>query len=58
MSEQKALLAKKWRNTVALAKQECWKQKIESMNTSSDLYKLMSWNKSRHHKTPPPLLYN
>lgn len=43
------------RNTVASAKREYWKKKIEDIKSSQDVYILMRWGTLRHTCVAPPL---
>ena len=49
--------AKMFRATVAYAKREHWKSRIEGMGSSQDVYKLMRWGSSRNASITPPLRY-
>ncbi|POS88366.1 hypothetical protein EPUL_000107 [Erysiphe pulchra] len=58
MNSKRTSLAKKFPKAASAAKREFWKCKVESMTSSSEVFKLMSWNKPRQTKYPPPLNYN
>ncbi|KAI0992646.1 hypothetical protein K3495_g15539, partial [Podosphaera aphanis] len=50
--------ARAYRNTIAGAKREYWKSRIENMKSLPDIYRLKRWTNPRHTKIPPPLLFN
>ncbi|KAI0995753.1 hypothetical protein K3495_g12427 [Podosphaera aphanis] len=50
--------AKAYRNSIAGAKREYWKTRIEDMKFLPDIYRLMRWINPRHTKIPQPLLFN
>ncbi|KAI0995288.1 hypothetical protein K3495_g12894 [Podosphaera aphanis] len=49
--------AKSFRATVAAAKREHWKRKVEAMKSSSDVFGLMRWAVPSQMKIPPPLMH-
>ncbi|KHJ30457.1 putative eka-like protein [Erysiphe necator] len=53
--EEHNLRARKFRKTVASAKKEHWKRRIEDMKSSRDAYKLMRWAAPQHSSNTPPL---
>ncbi|KAI1004666.1 hypothetical protein K3495_g3552 [Podosphaera aphanis] len=48
---------KSLRATVAAAKREHWKRKVEAMKSSSDVFGLMRWAAPTQMKIPPPLMH-
>ena len=48
--------AKALRATVASAKREPWKMRVEAIRSTIDIFKLMQWSKPRLPKVPPRLL--
>ncbi|KAI1002861.1 hypothetical protein K3495_g5343 [Podosphaera aphanis] len=49
--------ANSFRATVAVAKSEHRKRKVEAMKSSSDIFGLMRWATPRQIKIPPPLMH-
>ena len=56
--EERTTYAKILRSTVASAKREHWKKRIETMRSCSDVYKMMRWAAPKHQKIPPPLRHD
>ena len=55
--DERIASAKAYRATVASAKREYWKIQVESMKSSSEIFKLVRWAHPRHAKIPPPILH-
>ena len=57
VDDERKASAKAYRATVASAKREYWKRRIEDIRTSQDIFKLMRWASTRNTGITPPLRY-